>query len=95
MHFITRCMVETDAMYTQRSYAFKCYQQANEFYSGQNWTLIDDHLNFAMGRQSFHLGRLEESLASIVKALHESRRSASQQSIYFQEFLNIYKVGHC
>jgi len=54
--------------------------------------LIDDHINFTLGRQAFHLADLDKAVDYFLKLLHGSKQSANQQSAYMKEFLYIYRV---
>lgn len=54
--------------------------------------MIDDHINFTLGRQAFHLADLDTAVDYFLKLLHESKQSANQQNAYMKEFLYIYKV---
>jgi len=54
--------------------------------------LVEDHIHFALGRQSFYLGDLDAALKFFLKLLRASRQTATQQSAYLREFLHIYKV---
>ncbi|KAI9205332.1 ER-golgi trafficking TRAPP I complex 85 kDa subunit-domain-containing protein [Polychytrium aggregatum] len=74
-----------------RQHAYRCYTNASHVYSKLSWSLIDDHISFTLGRQSFHLGDLESSVGFFLKLLKESRQTAEQQASNMSEFLYIYK----
>ncbi|CAG8551197.1 225_t:CDS:10 [Funneliformis mosseae] len=75
----------------QREHAYRCYLAASKVFENHSWSLAEDHIHFALGRQSFHLGDLDTSLKYFLKLLRASRQSATQQSAYLREFLIIYK----
>jgi len=74
-----------------REHAYRCYFSALKIYKDKNWTLIDDHINFTLGRQAFHLADLDKAVDYFLKLLHGSKQSANQQSAYMKEFLYIYR----
>jgi len=74
-----------------REHAYRCYFTALKIYKDKNWTLIDDHINFTLGRQAFHLADLDTAVDYFLKLLHGSKQSANQQNAYMREFLYIYK----
>ncbi|CAG8459139.1 6976_t:CDS:10 [Ambispora leptoticha] len=75
----------------QREHAYRCYLSASHVFENRSWSLVEDHIHFALGRQSFHMGDLDNSLHFFLKLLRASRQPASQQSAYLKEFLYIYK----
>ncbi|ORX86207.1 hypothetical protein BCR32DRAFT_265161 [Anaeromyces robustus] len=74
-----------------REHAYRCYFTALKIYKDKNWTLIDDHINFMLGRQAFHLADLNTAVEYFLKLLHGSKQSVNQQNAYMKEFLYIYK----
>jgi len=74
-----------------REHAYRCYFTALKIFKDKNWTLIDDHINFTLGRQAFHLADLDTAVEYFLKLLHGSKQSANQQNAYMKEFLYIYK----
>nr|KAJ3420223.1 Trafficking protein particle complex 8 [Polyrhizophydium stewartii] len=74
-----------------RNHAQRNYLTTLEAYSGLNWTLIEDHINFALGRQLFHQGNVQNAMDHFVKLLRKSRQSAAGQRAYLAEFLYIYQ----
>jgi hypothetical protein len=74
-----------------REHAYRCYFSALKIYKDKNWTLIDDHINFTLGRQAFHLANLDIAVEYFLKLLHGSKQSANQQNAYMKEFLYIYE----
>jgi hypothetical protein len=58
----------------------------------KSWTIAKNHVQFALGRQAFHLGRLEDSVTYFSNVLTDSKQTAQQQIAHIREFLFIYKV---
>ncbi|GAB5587594.1 hypothetical protein Unana1_02494 [Umbelopsis nana] len=75
----------------QRQHAFRCYTLAYGMFDNRGWTLAEDHINFALGRHSFHLGDLEGAIGYFTKLLKNSQQPPAQQVAYLREFLFIYK----
>ncbi|CAG8460304.1 5163_t:CDS:10 [Ambispora gerdemannii] len=75
----------------QREHAYRCYLASSHVFEDRSWSLVEDHIHFALGRQAFHMGDLDSSLHFFLKLLRESRQPASQQNAYLREFLYIYK----
>ncbi|KAL5034933.1 hypothetical protein RTP6_002703 [Batrachochytrium dendrobatidis] len=74
-----------------RNHAQRNYSTALEAYGGLNWTLIDDHIHFALGKQLFHMGKVDVAIQYFIKLLRKSRQSAAGQRAYLSEFLYIYQ----
>ncbi|CAI2163877.1 1745_t:CDS:10 [Funneliformis geosporum] len=75
----------------QREHAYRCYLAASKVFENHSWSLVEDHIHFSLGRQSFYLGDLDTALKYFLKLLRASRQPAAQQSVYLQHFLMIYK----
>ncbi|RUP46788.1 ER-golgi trafficking TRAPP I complex 85 kDa subunit-domain-containing protein [Jimgerdemannia flammicorona] len=75
----------------QREHAYRCYSVASRVFEDHHWSLVEDHIHFALGRQSYHLGELDAAVQYFLKLLRSSRQSAAQQAAYIREFLYIYK----
>ncbi|CAG8490645.1 13824_t:CDS:10 [Cetraspora pellucida] len=75
----------------QREHAYRCYLDAMHVFENHSWTLIEDHVYFALGRQSVHLGDLSAPLEFFIKLLRASRQPPTQQNTYLREFMYIYK----
>ncbi|CAG8787064.1 2327_t:CDS:2, partial [Racocetra persica] len=75
----------------QREHAYRCYLDAMHVFENHSWTLIEDHVYFALGRQSVHLGDLSAALEFFIKLLRASRQPPTQQNAYLREFMYIYK----
>eukprot|EP01137_Pigoraptor_chileana_P005880 Opistho-2@49563 len=76
---------------SQRKHALRCYAFALEVYRGRAWSLAEDHIHFTLGRQSFHVGALTDSIAQFAMLLRESPQPPPQQAGYLKEFLYIVK----
>ncbi|KAJ1345343.1 hypothetical protein BSLG_000856 [Batrachochytrium salamandrivorans] len=74
-----------------RGHAQRNYATALETYDGLQWSLVDDHIHFALGRHSFHLGQTKAAMQYFIKLLRKSRQSAAGQRAYLAEFLYIYQ----
>ena len=56
--------------------------------------LLQDHVNFIIGRQSFNLGNLADAQVALQSLLlYESRQPPSQQASHLREFLAVFKVN--
>ncbi|KAG1145052.1 hypothetical protein G6F37_002893 [Rhizopus arrhizus] len=75
----------------QRLHAFRCYEMAASVLDTKSWTIAKNHVQFALGRQAFHLGRLEDSVTYFSNVLTDSKQTAQQQIAHIREFLFIYK----
>ncbi|KAJ3290281.1 Trafficking protein particle complex 8 [Borealophlyctis nickersoniae] len=75
----------------QREHAYRCYATALDVYDNLGWSLVEDHVHFTLGRQSFHLSHLDGAVDHFLKLLRKSRQPAPQQTAYLREFLYIYK----
>ncbi|ORZ00797.1 ER-golgi trafficking TRAPP I complex 85 kDa subunit-domain-containing protein [Syncephalastrum racemosum] len=75
----------------QRQHAFRCYQMALHVFQDQVWSVAQSHIQFALGRQSFHLGRMEEAVTFFCNVLADSKQTAQQQAAHVREFLFIYR----
>ncbi|RIB08725.1 ER-golgi trafficking TRAPP I complex 85 kDa subunit-domain-containing protein [Gigaspora rosea] len=76
---------------SQREHAHRCYFDAMHVFENHSWTLIEDHIYFALGRQSVHLGDLSAALEFFIKLLRASRQPPTQQNAYLRDFMHIYK----
>ncbi|XP_039251873.2 trafficking protein particle complex subunit 8-like [Styela clava] len=76
----------------QRAHALRSYNLALQVYLGQGWSLAEDHINFAMARQSFNMKHLLDSSNSFRSLLvQESSQPSSQQAAFFHEFIHIFQ----
>ncbi|CAO3683651.1 unnamed protein product [Rhizopus stolonifer] len=76
---------------SQRLHAFRCYEMAISVLDSSSWTIAKNHVQFALGRQAFHLARLEDSVTYFSNVLKDSKQTAQQQVAHIREFLFIYK----
>ncbi|TPX70879.1 hypothetical protein SpCBS45565_g01477 [Spizellomyces sp. 'palustris'] len=75
----------------QRLHAYRSYMSALDVYEERDWSLVEDHIHFILGRQCFHLGEFEAAVKFFLKLLRASRQTPTQQSAYLREFLYLYK----
>ncbi|CAN0158456.1 unnamed protein product [Lampetra planeri] len=79
---------------SQRKHSLRCYSQALQVYKGKGWSLAEDHINLTIGRQSFTLRQLDNSVSAFRHILiNESRQSPIQQAAFLREYLYVYKVS--
>ncbi|KAI8806762.1 ER-golgi trafficking TRAPP I complex 85 kDa subunit-domain-containing protein [Cladochytrium replicatum] len=83
-HRFSRC--------NQKEQAFRCYVTAMDVYHEHNWSLVEDHMHFTLGRLSYHLSDNRSAIEYFYRLLRSSRQSALQQSSYLKEFLQVYKT---
>ncbi|KAJ3221198.1 Trafficking protein particle complex 8 [Clydaea vesicula] len=74
----------------QRAHAFRCYSDALNVYETQGWTLVEDHINFSLSRQSIHMGDLVSGVNFLSKLMRSSRQSPKIQAEYLKDFYFIY-----
>jgi hypothetical protein len=55
------------------------------------WSVARSHIQFALGRQAYHLGRLEEAVEHFSSVLADTKQTPQQQVAHIREFLFIYK----
>ena len=55
------------------------------------WSVAKSHIQFALGRQAFHLGRLEDAVTYFSNVLTDTKQTPQQQVAHIREFLFIYK----
>lgn len=55
------------------------------------WSIAKSHIQFALGRQAFHLGRLEDAVTYFSNVLTDTKQTPQQQVAHIREFLFIYK----
>ncbi|CAO3682429.1 unnamed protein product [Rhizopus microsporus] len=76
---------------SQRLHAYRCYELAAAVLDNHSWSIARNHVQFALGRQAFHLGRLEDSVAYFSNVLTDTKQTSQQQIAHIREFLFIYK----
>ncbi|KAG0191141.1 Trafficking protein particle complex 8 [Apophysomyces sp. BC1034] len=75
----------------QRQHAFRCYKMASLIVEDHEWSVAKNHIQFALGRQSFHLDRLEDAVTYFTNVLTDEKQTAQQQIAHIREFLFIYR----
>ncbi|KAI9480322.1 MAG: ER-golgi trafficking TRAPP I complex 85 kDa subunit-domain-containing protein [Benjaminiella poitrasii] len=76
----------------QRLHAYRAYKMAAFVLEGHDWSLAQSHVQFALGRQAFHLGRLEDAVACFSNVLSDNvKQTGQQQGAHMREFLFIYR----
>ncbi|KAI8381466.1 ER-golgi trafficking TRAPP I complex 85 kDa subunit-domain-containing protein [Radiomyces spectabilis] len=75
----------------QRHHAFRCYKMASFILTGDQWSVAKNHVQFALGRQAFHLGHLEEAVSYFADVLADTKQTPQQQLAHVREFLFIYR----
>lgn len=75
----------------QRLHAYRSYKMASFVLENNNWSVAKSHIQFALGRQAFHLGRLEDAVTYFSNVLTDTKQTPQQQIAHIREFLFIYK----
>ncbi|KAI9228169.1 MAG: ER-golgi trafficking TRAPP I complex 85 kDa subunit-domain-containing protein [Piptocephalis tieghemiana] len=75
----------------QGEHSQRCYLAAARILRDRGWTIMENHVDFALGHQTFLLHRYAEALEHFTRLLGESEQSAALQGLYLGEFLEIYK----
>jgi hypothetical protein len=73
----------------------RCFQGALVVYQEKGWSIINDVLNYATGERLFQKGLWDEAMGHFVTLLHASRQSKELQAVYFEKFLETFKVCAC
>lgn len=73
----------------ERDFAARCYHAASAVYHLSTWTLAEDHINFTLGRQSYHLNDLQQAMEYFLRLLRTNRQPPAQQEAYISEFLHV------
>ncbi|KAI8076416.1 ER-golgi trafficking TRAPP I complex 85 kDa subunit-domain-containing protein [Gilbertella persicaria] len=76
---------------SQRLLAYRAYKMASFVLENNTWLIAKSHIQFALGRQAFHLGRLEDAVTYFSNVLTDSKQTPQQQIAHIREFLFIYK----
>lgn len=61
-------------------------------YERLGWSLIEDHINFTLGRLCAHLQELEHAVGFFVQLLGESQQPVARQQTFLHEFLYLVKT---
>ncbi|CAO3630125.1 unnamed protein product [Cunninghamella blakesleeana] len=75
----------------QRNHAFRCYKMAALVLDESQWSVAKSHVQFALGRQAYNLGQLEDAITYFLNVLPDSKQTPQQQITHIREFLFIYK----
>ncbi|KAI7886863.1 ER-golgi trafficking TRAPP I complex 85 kDa subunit-domain-containing protein [Mucor mucedo] len=76
---------------SQRLHAYRSYKMASFVLENHAWSVAKSHIQFALGRQSYHLGRLEDAVMYFSNVLTDTKQTPQQQLSHIREFLFIYK----
>ncbi|CAO3654024.1 unnamed protein product [Mucor hiemalis] len=78
---------------SQRLHAYRSYKMASYVLAAEEntWSVAKSHIQFALGRQAFHLGRLEDAVTYFSNVLTDTKQTPQQQVAHIREFLFIYK----
>lgn len=76
---------------SQRLHAYRAYKMASFVLESNAWSVATSHIQFALGRQAFHLGRLEDAVTYFSNVLTDTKQTPQQQVAHIREFLFIYK----
>ncbi|KAI8641827.1 ER-golgi trafficking TRAPP I complex 85 kDa subunit-domain-containing protein [Parasitella parasitica] len=76
---------------SQRLHAYRSYKMASFVLESNSWSVAKSHIQFALGRQAFHLGRLDDAVTYFSNVLTDTRQTPQQQVAHIREFLFIYK----
>lgn len=64
----------------------RCYLQGLDVYSSNGWDYAEDHVRIALGRLSYKMGDLFESIQYYLPVLMSGRHSLQTQAKFFEEF---------
>ena len=78
----------------QRRHTVRCYSTAIHLYQNNGWSHIEDHLNFALGRQHKSLQHYGESMQYLIDLLSECQQPADRQEAFLKEFMQVMEYGH-
>ncbi|CAH8591436.1 unnamed protein product [Schistosoma curassoni] len=69
--------------------AIRSYKSAMPIVMGHGWSLLEDHINFNVGKQAYLIGDLNTSCKALAETLNSSsRQSAERQLIFVKEYLS-------
>ena len=74
-----------------REHAKRNYETSLSIYGELGWTLISDHLNFALGKQAIQRAEFSLAVDYFIKLLRKSRQSATAHRAYLAEFLYLFQ----
>ncbi|KAJ3344553.1 Trafficking protein particle complex 8, partial [Kappamyces sp. JEL0680] len=67
------------------------YETALAIYGDLGWTLITDHINFALGKEAIQRNQYDVAVDYFIKLLRKSKQSAAVHRAYLAEFLYLYQ----
>ena len=73
----------------QRRHTVRCYATALHLYSSNGWSHVEDHLNFALGRQHKSLHLYSDAMGYLVDLLSGCQQPAERQEAFLKEFLHV------
>eukprot|EP00698_Gefionella_okellyi_P007453 TRINITY_DN1822_c0_g1_i2.p1 TRINITY_DN1822_c0_g1~~TRINITY_DN1822_c0_g1_i2.p1 ORF type:complete len:1420 (-),score=276.28 TRINITY_DN1822_c0_g1_i2:1179-5438(-) len=76
----------------QRRHSSRCYMLAGNGFENKGWSLIEDHINFTLGRLCAHLGDIEHAVQYFVKLLGDSQQPVQRQTTFLKEFMFLVKA---
>lgn len=72
-------------------HAYRAYKMASYVLDDHSWSVAKSHIQFALGRQAYHLGRLEDAVTYFSNVLADTKQTPQQQLAHIREFLFIYR----
>ncbi|KAI8903728.1 ER-golgi trafficking TRAPP I complex 85 kDa subunit-domain-containing protein [Gorgonomyces haynaldii] len=75
----------------QLDYYLRNYSASKTIYEDSQWTLIEDHLHFSLGKFQSQKGDLESGIDYFIRLLRKSRQAPHIQRQYLSEFLYLYQ----
>ncbi|TPP62480.1 hypothetical protein FGIG_06139, partial [Fasciola gigantica] len=76
----------------QSHLTIRTYNVAAPILAGRRWSLIEDHINFNVGKQAYLIGDLANAVVALRRNLTQfSRQPAERQSLFIREYLVVLK----
>ncbi|KAH8858500.1 Trafficking protein particle complex subunit 8 [Schistosoma japonicum] len=70
--------------------AIRSYKSIMPVVMGHGWSLLEDHINFSVGKQAYVVGDLITSSKALAETLNSSsQQSAERQLIFVKEYLSV------
>eukprot|EP01047_Picozoa_sp_COSAG01_P013460 COSAG01_NODE_633_length_14669_cov_7.174056_8_plen_1413_part_00 len=73
----------------QRRHTVRCYSTALHVYDSNGWNHVEDHLNFALGRQNKTLEDYPSSMQYLMRLLRNCQQPAERQEYFIKEFVGV------
>ncbi len=73
----------------ERRHTVRCYSTALHGYNDNGWSHIEDHLNFALGRQGKALEDFPSSMQYLMMLLRNCQQPAERQEFFVKEFVAV------